>query len=160
MWNVLSRNCFNAVGHWSGAKRVSKMLARLKTFGTALMPVASAVPTMTVFLFALLGAGFVASVVVARFGFFATVDHTLPRDALDTDESTGSSAAVRGALDTDESTGGCAALRGAVDTGDSTGGSASLRGALDTDESTGNGTVLSFRRFFSVFATSYKHRDS
>ena len=38
---------------------------------------------------ALLGAGFVASMVVARFGFFATVDHTSPRGALDTDGSTG-----------------------------------------------------------------------
>ena len=114
------------------------MLARLKTFGTALMPVAFAVPTMTVFLFALLGAGFVASVVVARFGFFSTVDHTSPRDALDTDESTGGSAALRGALDTDESTGGSVALRGALDTDESTGGNATLRGALDIDESYSN----------------------
>ena len=38
---------------------------------------------------ALLGAGLVASVVVARFGFLATVDHTSPSGALDTDDSTG-----------------------------------------------------------------------
>ena len=138
----MSRKCFNDVGHWSGAKRVANMLARLKTFGTTLMPVAFAVPTMTVFLFALLSACFVASVVVARFGFFATVDHTSPRDALDTDESTGGSATLRFALDTDESTGGNDTQMGALDTDESTGGSATLRGALDTDESTGGSPTL------------------
>ena len=106
VWNVLSRKCFSAAGHWSGAKRVANMLARLMTFGTAFMPVAFAVPTMTVFLFALLDAGLVASAVVARFGFFATVDHTSLRGALDTDDSTGGSATLRGALDTDDLTGG------------------------------------------------------
>ncbi len=60
VWNVLSRKRFRAAGHWSGAKRVAKMLARLMTFDTAFMPVAFAVPTMTVFLLALLGAGLVA----------------------------------------------------------------------------------------------------
>ena len=127
MWNVLSRKCFSTAGHWSGAKRVANMLARLMTFGTAFMPVAFAVPTMTVFLFALLDAGLVASAVVARFGFFATVDHTSLRGALDTDDSTGGSATLRGALDTDDLTGGSATLRGALDTDDSTGGSATLR---------------------------------
>ena len=96
VWNVLSRKCFSAAGHWSGAKRVAKMLARLMTFGTAFMPVAFAVPTMTVFLFALLDAGLVASAVVARFGFFATVDHTSLRGALDTGDSTAGSATPRG----------------------------------------------------------------
>ena len=114
MWNVLSRKCFSAAGHWSGAKRVAKMLARLMTFGTAFMPVAFAVPTMTAFLFALLDAGLVASAVVARFGFFATVDHTSLRGARDTGGSTAGSATPRGggALDTDDLTGGSATLGG------------------------------------------------
>ena len=93
-------------------------------------------------LFALLDAGLVASAVVARFGFFATVDHTSLRGALDTGDSTTGSATPRGALDTDDLTGGSATLGGAIDTDDSAGGSATLRGALDTDDSTGGSATL------------------
>ena len=142
VWNVLSRKCFSAAGHWSGAKRVAKMMARLMTFGTAFMPVAFVVPTMTIFHFALLGSGLVASVVVARFGFFATVDNTSPRDTHETDGSTGGSATPRGAHDTDDSAGGSATLIGAHGTEDSTGGSATLSGAHDTDDSTGGSATL------------------
>ena len=96
---------------------MAKMLAHLIiliTFDTAFMPVAFAVPTMTVFLFALLGARLVASVVVSRFDFFATVDHTSPTGALNTDDSTDGTgtATLRGTLDTDDSTGGNATLGG------------------------------------------------